>query len=450
MSPYKDDGKITFPDKPQLHKALRTFPKRLWLSVSNNLQWKLLALVLAVGLWVGLITQDDTLTRERIFSNVPLSITNSDTLRRNGFIVIQGLEEENALVKLKVDVPQKEYNNVAYSNYNPRLDLSKITEAGKQTVKVSTTSSSAYGTVTDVSPDAISMVVDAYITNYRIPVQVQTVGNYPDGFYGTTPTVDISYAAVSGPESIVSQIARIVLVYDVSSLSAQEGTIQTALAPHYMDTGNNELDSTLIESTSGGVLLRSIVVQQGLYPIKNISLNQTQLITGTPKTGYEVKSVTLSPSVLIAAGDATTLSTLQTLFLDKAVDVTDHDATFTAEVEITRPENVVYLNTDTVMMIVEIGPVYTTQAFEGIPLSIDKVAEGMTAATETTKVTVTVTGPALSVETLRSSKLSAYVSAEGLSSGTFDLPVQLTINKDDADVFTYTIAPQSVAVTLSQ
>lgn len=450
MSPYKDDSKFAFPDKPQLHKAMRTFPKRLWISISNNLQWKLLALVLAVGLWVGLITQDATLTRERIFTNVPLSFTNSDTLRRNGFIVIQGLEEENATVKLKVDVPQKEYNNVAYSNYNPRLDLSKITEAGEQTVKVSTTSSSAYGAVTDVSPDAITVVVDAYITNYRIPVQVQTAGNYPDGFYGTTPTVDISYAAVSGPESIVSQIARILLVYDVSSLSAQEGAIQTALALHYMDAANNELDSTLIESTSGGVLLRSIVVQQSLYPIKNISLNQTQLITGTPKTGYEVKSVTVSPSVIIAAGDTTTLTTLQTLFLDEAVDVTDHDATFTAEVKITRPENIVYLNTDTVMMIVEIGPVYTTQVFEGIPLTIDNLPEAMTAATETAKVTVSVTGPQLSVETLRSSKLSAYVSAEGLTSGTFDLPVRLTINVDDADVFTYTIAPQSVAVTLSQ
>ena len=78
-------------------------------------------------------------------------------------------------------------NNVAYTNYNPRVDLSKITEAGEQTVKVATTSTSTYGSVTEVSPAEIPVVVDEYITNYRLPVQVEVTGSYPEGFYGTEP-----------------------------------------------------------------------------------------------------------------------------------------------------------------------------------------------------------------------------------------------------------------------
>jgi len=446
MIPYTDDYKASGTDKQQV----KTLPKRLWALIANNLQWKLLAVVLAIGLWVGLITQDTTLTRERIFSDVPVSITNSETLRRNGFIVVHGLEEESATVRLKVDVPQQEYNDVTYFNYNPRLDLSKITEAGEQSVKVNTTSSSAYGTVTDVSPDSIPVVVDAYITNYRIPVQVQVTGDYPEGFYGTPPSVDISYVTVSGPESIVSQIARILLTYDVSSLPAREGAIRTALPFQYIDMEDHPLDSSLIEPTSTGVLLRSIVVTQELYPVKNIALNQSMLIAGVPAKGYEVKSVTVSPSTIIAAGDETTLSTLQTLFLDQAVDITDQDAAFTAEVKISRPENIVYLNADTVVLIIDIGPVYTTQTFEDIPLSIRDTPEDLVSASETTKAAVSVTGPALAMETLRTSKLKAFVSAEGLTPGTFDLPIQLIIDREDADVFTYTLTPQSIAVTLGQ
>ncbi len=426
-----------------------TFPKRLWTAITHNMQWKLLALFLAVLLWVGLILQDPSLTRERVFTDVPLSITGSDVLRRNGFIVTQGLEESSAIVKLRADVPQQEFNDVTAQNYNPRVDLSRVTEAGEQFVKVATTSSSLYGNVTDITPAEIPIVVDQYITNYRIPVQVSVSGDYPDGFYGTLPVTDVSTATVSGPESIVSKIAKIVLYYDISALQPQAATLQTALALHYMDIDNNELDARLLEPTSGGVLLRSIVVEQKLYPEKTLTLNQTALTTGTPKAGYEVKNVTLSPDTIIAAGDAATLSTLDTLFLDQAVDVDKLDASFTAEIRVSQPDNIVYMNTQTVNLIVDIGPVLTTKTFDKIPLSVTGLSDGMSAVLETTKVSVTLTGPELLLSGIKSSRLTATVAADTLSSGTFDLPVTVTLKHDDADQFTYSVDPVRVTVSLS-
>ncbi|MBN1776745.1 MAG: hypothetical protein JW811_01360 [Clostridiales bacterium] len=449
MSPQTDENKPAVTEKPLLQRLSKTYPKLIWAAISRNLQWKLLALLLAVLLWVGLILQDPSLTRERVFTDVPLTITGSDTLRRNGFIVTQGLEEEAAVVRLKVDVPQQEYNDVVYSNYNPRVDLSRITEAGEQTVKVSTTSTTLYGSVTDVSPGEIPIVVDNYITNYRIPVQVSVIGEYPDGFYGTVPTTDVSIVTVSGPESVVSKIAKIVLEYDVSALAAHAAALQTALTLRYMDIDNNELDDSLLEPTSGGVLLRSIVLEQKLYPIKTLSLNQTALTTGTPKTGYEVKSVTLSPGVVVAAGDETALSVLDTLFLEEAVDVSGRDAPFTAEIRILQPDNIVYLNTKTVTLIVDIGAVQKTQTFENIPISVTGIPDGMIAAAQTPKVSVTLTGPMLSLDTMASSKIKATVSAEGLSAGTFDLPVEITLSHSDADLFTCSVSPQTVSVAVA-
>ncbi len=449
MSPQTDETKQTAVEKPILRRLTKTFPKRLWAAISHNIQWKLLALFLAVLLWVGLILQDPSLTRERVFTDVPLTITGSDTMRRNGFIVTQGLEEENAVVKLKVDVPQQQYNDVTAQNYNPRIDLTRITEAGEQTIKVTTTSTTLYGTVTDVSPAEIPIVVDEYVTNFRIPVQVSILGDYPQGFYGTAPTTDVSTVSVSGPESIVNQIAKIVLEYDVSQLAAQAATLQTALALHYMDMDGNELDASLLEPTSGGVLLRSIVVEQKLYPETTLSLNQTALTTGTPKKGYEVKSVTLSPDVIVAAGDATTLSTLDALFLENPVDVEGLDASFTAEIKITQPDNIVYMNTQSVTLTVTIGPILTTKTFDGISVSVTGLQDGMNAVLQTAKVSVTLTGPQLLMSSMKTSLLKATVSAAGYASGTFELPVVLTINHDEAAQFTYSAVPKSVAVTLS-
>jgi len=432
-----------------LKKELKQLPRKLWRIISHNLPWKLLALVLAVCLWAGLITQDPTLTRERVFTDVPVSVTGSDTLRRNGLIVVSNMEEASALVRLRVEVPQREYNSVTTSNYNPRIDLSKVTETGEQALKIATTSSTTYGIVAEVYPDSINVTVDNYVTSYRLPVTVNAVGEYPTGFYGTVPTLDPSIVSVSGPESIITKIARVVVDFDVSRLPAQSGLVRTALPLSYEDADGNPIDNSLIEATSSGVLLRSIVVEQQLYPTKSLSLNSLALTTGTPAAGYEVKSVTPTPNVLIAAGDESALNALDSLFLEHAVDVSNRDTSFTAEVKVRKPSELVYLSTDSVMLMVEIGPSLSAKDFSDVPLTLSGMDTGLNATCESKTVSVTVTGPKLKFDSLKSTALKAYVSTAGLAAGTYALPVQLSIRDVDEQSFTYAITPQNVSVTIA-
>lgn len=447
--PERNENKPAHAERPVL-SALRRLPGKLWRIFLHNLSWKLLALVLALCLWAGLITQDPTLTRERVFSDVPVSVTGADTLRRNGMIVISDMAEASASVLLRVEVPQREYNSVISANYNPRIDLSKVTGTGEQSLKIATTSTTTYGTVTEVYPDSLTVTVDNYIASYRLPVTVQLIGEYPTGFYGTTPTLDPSVVSVSGPESVVSKIARVLVDFDAARLPPQAGLVRTALALRYEDADGNSLDSTLLEANSAGVLLRSIVVEQQLYPTRSLTLNSLALTTGTPAAGYEVKSVTPTPNVLIAAGDETALNALDSLFLEHAVDVTDRNASFTAEVKVRKPSELVYLSADSVMLLVEIGPSLSVKTFDTVPLTINGTDSALRAASETKTVAVSVTGPKLEFDTLKASALKAYVSTAGLAPGTYALPVQLSIQDADAQTFTYAITPQNVSVTLSE
>ena len=113
---------------------LKAVVKRISVFLTHNWQWKLLSLILAVCLWSGLITQDETLTREKVFSDVVINVTNADTLRRNGFIIVSGLDDLPT-VRVSADVPQKNYNSVSASNYNLRIDLSRIRSTGEQTLQ---------------------------------------------------------------------------------------------------------------------------------------------------------------------------------------------------------------------------------------------------------------------------------------------------------------------------
>ena len=403
---------------------LRETPGRIFKIIVNNWPWKLLALFLAVCLWAGLITQDPTLTRERVFADAHLSITGAETLRRNGLIVVSGLEEEHLLARLRVEVPQREYNTVSYTNYNPRVELSRITQAGEQEIKLYATSTTAYGTVADIYPSTLNVVVDEYVTNYRIPVSVNVIGEYPEGFYGSAFTRDPSLVALSGPKTVVDQVARIYVDYDASLLKPEAGEVATALPMRIVDREGNEIVSDLLEITSSGVVLRSIIIEQDLYAVRELPVSELDLISGEPAKGYRVSGVSISPNILRAAASEEVLNDLQTLFVESTVSVEGANETFTTALRVRKPNEVAYLNTTNINVTVTIEPVIVSSSFSSVKLGVRGAASGLRAKADTSSLSVVVTGPQLLVESLRSSKISAYVDASGLEAGEYILPVQ--------------------------
>ncbi|MEG2703245.1 MAG: CdaR family protein, partial [Clostridia bacterium] len=250
---------------PSLRQAIRHLPSRLWGFMTHNWGWKLLSLLLAIGLWAGLITQDPTLTREHAFDDVTVTISGADILRRNGMVVLSGLDDESLSVRLRANVPQREYNTVSAANFNPRVDLSRITETGEQTLKVLTTPTTTFGNIKSISPDSINVVVDYYVANYRVPVSINPINEYPVGFYGSAPALSPSTVTVSGPQSIVDRVARIYVDFDLSRIPAQAGQLRYAMPMRFADADGNTIESDLLEISSAGVVLRSIIVEQQLY-----------------------------------------------------------------------------------------------------------------------------------------------------------------------------------------
>ena len=431
------------PDKRKYGWLLRAFK-----AVVTNWQWKLLALLIAVSLWAGLITQDPTLTRERIFTDASVSITGADTLRRNGLIVVSGLEEENLHARLRVDVPQREYNTVSSSNYNPRVELSRITEPGEQQIKLYATSTTAYGSVQDISPATINVVVDEYVTNYRIPVSVNVIGEYPEGFYGGAFTREPALVALSGPRTLVDQIARIYVDYDASLLAPEAGEVATALPMRFVDRSGKEVVSKLLEATSSGVVLRSVVIEQELYPVRVLPVSDMDLISGQPARGYQITAVEMSPTVLRAAGDETIINDIHSLFVESAANVEGAKESFSTTLRIKKPSELAYLNSTTVNVAVTIEPVTVSSSLSSIKVRARGAASGQRVSLDTSTLTAIVTGPQLEVERLRASDVTAYVDVTGLEAGEYILPVEFHVEDQDAQLFTFEANTASITATI--
>ena len=339
---------------------LRSLGQKLLFLLTHNWQWKLISLLIAVCLWSGLITQDGSLTREKIFSDVSLNVLNADTLRRNGYIIVSGLDNLPS-VRMRVDVPQRVYNSVTAANYNVRVDLSRIREAGEQKLNVIATSSTTYGTVTEISVATITVQVEKYVTINRIPVRLNVSGEAPEGFYASDARVDPSYVVISGPESLAGSVVRCVADYNMSILTPVSGTERTAVPFRLVDANGNEVDRSLIDVTSESVLLSSMVVEQTLYKAKTLVINTTDLTAGKPADGYVIKRITTEPSMLTVAGTDQFMSTLNELHLveyldaDQFINVTGATDEIKRKIRLVKNDNIAYFSSDTILVVVEIA-----------------------------------------------------------------------------------------------
>ena len=246
----------------------------------------------------------------------------------------------------------------------------------------------------------------------------------------------------------MDQIAGITADYDLSRLSAKEGQVRSALPMKVLDAEGNELDRSLLRITNAGVTLRTITVEQKLYPTKALTVSDLVQLEGEPAKGYEVKNVTILPVSVLAAGDSTALETLDTLFTTASIDLAGRSEGFATELTLRKPSILSYLSTDTVTVQVEIGPIITTESFSGVRLSVRNLPSGLSAGLAQRTVNVDVTGPQNTVSRLSASKITAYVDASGLTVGEYALPVMLVLDADDPDTLTWTADPAKASVTL--
>ncbi len=434
------------PKKSRFQQAMTI----IWNTLKQNWGFKLLALVLAVVLWSGLITQDPNLTREKVFSDVKITLSGSDAIKRNGLIVVNDLTDQLSGAQLRANVPQMRYNAATGSVYNVRVDLSRVTGTGVQELEVLTTNSTSYGTVSEVIPSSIQVEVEEYITRYRIPVNITTSGELPRGFYATVAQPDPPMVAVSGPKSVVNRIVQAEVLLEQSSLPAQEGDVRIAAPFYLLDAAGERVESSLLSVTSESVLLDSVVVELSLYSTKSMVISSLGVTTGTPAEGYEVKGVSCEPDFVIAAGKAENLALLDTLYASAMVDVTGRTASFQQVLKVRRPTELAYLSSDSVTVEVEIGPIIQEKLLADQKISVQNLGSGLKATLSNKTANVTINGPMLWVKGLRSSHVALACDLAGLAAGEYDLPVLCTVENTEGQPYTVDLSPGTLHVVIEE
>ena len=441
------------PKEPnRLHELL----KKAGATLKNNWGTKILSLALAIGLWAGLITQDPTLTREKTFRDVAVTVSGEETLRRNGYIVVSDLEELLDGVTLVVDVPQRQYVNAQASNYNVRLDLSRIREEGELEVAVAATSSSTYGSVVRITPAKVRVKVEEYVTVGYIPVNAVVTGTAPEGYHLGSITCDPTWLTVSGPRSLVEQVERAEVTVDVSTLPAREGEVRMAESFRLLDSKGQEIAGDTLQVTSESVLRTNVNVSAMLHSKREIDVTAELLYYGRPAAGYEVTDVIVSPETLTIAGERSKIDSARLFNNRRAVAIAGAKDTVQGVIELGSVPDLAWVSAKQFEVTVVIRPIRETRSFSQSPIRVTGAAAGMTATPDVQTAQIRLTGPANWVRSLPEDAAALVCDVSGLGAGTHEVPLQVLIEGAQAadgtqeQDFIAEAEPMTVRVTIAE
>ena len=273
---------------------------------------KLLALVISILLWAGLISQDPNVTRNKVFQNVNIAIQNSDSDRlytNRGKIVTSDLDELLKDVTVTASVPQLQYENADASAYNLRIDLNELRSNGDsvQELRIQYDDDTTYGDVINISPSSIRVNVEELFTYQKVPITVRTEGETPEGWYMEKPTPAPTTVSVSGPISIVKEVSRGITTLDLGTLEWEEDTIRAIGEIKLINRRGDEIKNPLLVISSEGNKNDTVLIEASIMPTREYKLKDLIQIKGEPAEGYRLtEEPVFSPeSITIAASEET-------------------------------------------------------------------------------------------------------------------------------------------------
>lgn len=402
----------------------------------HNFLLKLLAVALSLAFWAGLVSQDPNITREKFFENIRVNVSGDDTLKRNGLIVTTDLSENPIFVNFTASVPQMQFQSAKSTNYLPRIDLTSITEVGEIDIPIQTYSTATYGSVTNMQPPTAALTVDKYVTQYRVPVQYEIIGEFPNNLYGSEPYLDPRTIQVSGPESIVNNVSKAIVQIDASIYNnASEGQVRNTLPFKLYNANGEEIRSNLLQVSSESVKISNIVVTQHLYSLKSFKLSTTGLIEGEIASGYYIRGIDITPSVVYIAGNMDLLKNIESVFSNEQLNIDQRSTSFIKNISLNIPNEAVYASSKTAVVSVDIEPVIKSKTITDINYLVLGKNEAYLYDASNKKVEIRLKGPVNSINQLKANNLQVEtdVSALGIGSHTLNLNVNL-INTDINDV----------------
>lgn len=302
--------------------------------LTNNWGLKLIAILFALILWFAVINIDDPVVSET-FKNVPVQLINTEVLTEAG-MTYEVLDNTAVIETITIYGPRTLVESLNENDILAKADVNDITVANTVAVNVSVdVRNSSKITNIKSSLECVKLNIEKSKTK-QLVINATTSGKLASGYIVGGIELDQNRVRISGPESIVSQIASAKVNVDVADASSDVATYGTV---RLYDKAGTEIMSELLVKGTEKVHINVNVIPTKYVPVK-------YQLTGVPEEGYAVveDSITCDIMTVLIGGETDALRDVNEIMITgEELDVSGlaEEKEFTVMLKNYLPDNII-------------------------------------------------------------------------------------------------------------
>ncbi|HEU0292899.1 MAG TPA: CdaR family protein [Anaerolineales bacterium] len=372
---------------------------------ASNIRTLLLALVLAIAVWISAVTSADP-DEVRKLPAVPLSVIGQDPSLIN-------INEVPATVEVTLRAPRSVWERlIAQENsVQATLDLSGL-GSGEYTVGIKLTITERPYQIVVANPTSLTVQLEPLATR-TLAVELLLSGEPALGYQAAREMVNPKTVTISGPDSIVKEAIRAKILI---SLAGARGSIDQSIRVQVVDEKNNQLRGI---SVSPELIHVNIPISQ-LGGFRDVAVKV--VVQGEQAAGYRIVNVSVFPPVVtLFASDPDLVNELPGVVETQPLDIQDAKSDISTRLALNLPENISIIGSKTVQVQVGVSPIQTSLTLVNQKINVIGLAEGLAARVSPQTVDVIISGPSPVLDTLTPQDVVINVDVSGLEIGIHQL-----------------------------
>ena len=335
---------------------------------------QLVCLLLSIGLWIY-VTNIENPIKSYELGRVPVEIKNVDSLKDAGLALAPNQE---FYVNLKIEGNSQDLFRVDKSDFTISVDLSEfVLKNGENKIAVNIESVPSTVKIKNSNGLAITVNTEAYATK-EVPVKSKINVMSKSSYYVATPVFSPETIVVSGAESLVNSVTKVVAEGEESN------AVKTIIKDYIVipvDEDDNEIKGVQLSQKWAEA---TIQINQGkTVPIK---INTTGILG----RGLKLKSISSTITEIGITGSEAVLNSIneietETINLSEITDSTNID------VALGIPDGILIHNGENSITVNIVLEKVKTREFT-IDYSMKGKQEDITIVPDNNKVTITVSG----------------------------------------------------------
>lgn len=275
--------------------------------ITRNWGLKLVSFLFAAMLWFVITNINDPISPLRV-TNVPVTIKNADLITDKGQIY-EILDGTDMLDWVVIQAPRSIIDTLGPANIFAEADMNDLTSLNTISIKLYT---NKYGEKIESikgNIDSVKLNIEEKQTR-SFPIRPNVTGEIQEGYMVGNVSTEQNLIRVSGPKSVVSQIAKAQAEVDISAFT---GNIGTDSDIRLYDENGREIRSESIERNISKVRVNVEILEMKSVPI-------IYTVSGTPADGFRTTGdVTGSRNSVVVAGKSETLRNVAAIEIPEGV-----------------------------------------------------------------------------------------------------------------------------------